>query len=287
MKRLLLAPLFLFSLALATRAADAAATVRVSDTVLFGDMDCFKIETPTATYLYGKIGAGFASIIDRDGRDWISYAHGNLSAGEYRGLPKCGQPTKYFHCGYGFDQYKTENTFVSTVTVRTPGHVRIASVTKNNDAACTWDFYPTHATFTLEKIPGGRYWFIYEGTPGGAVDPADTVIRPRGQRTPITRPWEEPAVPWAAFAASESSHALLLVDHQNDEVAVSHVTWPYTPTPKEPAPLMTVFGFGRPAWDDPRQHTPPLSRLPAKYSIALTSTTDDAALAQQAKELRR
>lgn len=282
MKRLLLALFFPALL----QAADPAATVRVSDTTLFGDMACFKIETPTATYLYGKLGAGFASIIDRAGRDWISYAHGNLSAGEYRGLPKCGQPTKYFHCGYGFGQYKTENVFTSEVTLREPAHVRIRSVTKNGDAAGTWDFFPTHATFTIEQIPGGRYWFIYEGTPGGAVDVADTVIRPRGQRTPITRPWEE-AVEWAAFAAGESPHALLLVDHQNDGASASHVTWPYTPTPKEPTPLMTVFGFGRPAWDDPRQHTPPLSRLPAKFTIALTAATDDASLAQRAKELRR
>ena len=38
--------------------------------------------------------------------------------GEYRGLPKCGQPTKFFHCGYGYGQYKTDNPFSSRVTVR-------------------------------------------------------------------------------------------------------------------------------------------------------------------------
>src|SRR5579862_3598701 len=42
--------------------------IRVSDATLFGDLDCFKVETPTATYLYGKKGAGFASILDPDGR---------------------------------------------------------------------------------------------------------------------------------------------------------------------------------------------------------------------------
>src|SRR5262245_45971614 len=80
----------------------AGPVISISETNLFGDMDCFEIRTPHATYLYGKRGAGFASIRDREGHDWISYRHGGHAAGEYRGLPKCGQPTKYFHCGYGF-----------------------------------------------------------------------------------------------------------------------------------------------------------------------------------------
>ena len=152
-------------LAICAGAITSAATpaLRVSEVTLFGNMECFKVETPHATYLYGKIGAGFASILDADGHDWISYRHGGAAAGEFRGLPKCGQPVKYFHCGYGFGAYKTENTFVSTVTIREPGHVRIESVTKRGDAAGSWDFFPTHATFTITKIAGGRYWFIYEG----------------------------------------------------------------------------------------------------------------------------
>src|SRR6266850_1794442 len=101
--------------------------VRVSETTLLDDMECFKIETPAATYFYGRRGAGFASILDPEGHDWISYRHGHKALGEYRGLPKCGQPTKYFHCGYGFGPYQTDNPFVSRVTLQEPGHVRIES----------------------------------------------------------------------------------------------------------------------------------------------------------------
>jgi hypothetical protein len=54
-------------------------------------------------------GSGFASILDKDGRDWISYRPGNKAKGEYRGLPKCGQPTKFFHSGYGYGMYKPGN----------------------------------------------------------------------------------------------------------------------------------------------------------------------------------
>src|SRR6267142_1320819 len=100
--------------------ANAAAPVTVSEATLFGDLECFKIETPHATYLYGKRGAGFASILDHDGHDWISYRHGGKALGEYRGLPKCGQPTKYFHCGYGFGPYTNANPFITTVTRLAP-----------------------------------------------------------------------------------------------------------------------------------------------------------------------
>ena len=89
-------------------------SIRVSDVTLFGDMECLRIETPGATYVYGKRGAGFASILDPEGYDWISYRHGGKALGEYRGLPKCGQPTKYFHCGYGFGQYTNDNHFHTT-----------------------------------------------------------------------------------------------------------------------------------------------------------------------------
>jgi len=54
-------------LALGTWSFAAEAPVLVSEVTLFGDMECFKIETPHATYLYGKRGAGFASILDRNG----------------------------------------------------------------------------------------------------------------------------------------------------------------------------------------------------------------------------
>ncbi len=133
-------------------------------------MDCYKIETPSATYVYGKRGAGFASILDKQGRDWMSYQPGGNARGEYRGLPKCGQPTKFFHCGYGYGQYQTENPFSSRVTMQEAGRVRIESETRDGKSACRWDFYPDHATMTLLRIDLPTFWFLYEGTPGGKLD---------------------------------------------------------------------------------------------------------------------
>jgi hypothetical protein len=248
-------------------AADAP-RVRVSGVTLFGDMECLCIETASAIYFYGKRGAGFASIVDPDGHDWISYRHGGKARGEYRGLPKCGQPVKYFHCGYGFGQYTNSNPFTTTFQQLAPDHIRVHSETKDGIASCDWDFFPTHATMTLPKIPG-RYWFLYEGTPGGALDVADDfVLRPGGQRTPLAEPWVDD-VRWMLFGAKESPFGLLLFAHQRS-APVSCVAWPYKPEPDGGVNQMTVAGFGRPGWQDAKQHTPPLETLPAKFSIAIT-----------------
>ncbi|MHC4699349.1 MAG: FG-GAP repeat domain-containing protein, partial [Planctomycetota bacterium] len=50
--------------------------VSVTDGVHYRGQESFKIETPEATYYYHKQGAGFASIIDKDGNDWLGYSPG-------------------------------------------------------------------------------------------------------------------------------------------------------------------------------------------------------------------
>ena len=240
--------------------------MRVSETTLFGDMECFRVETPAATYLFGKRGAGFASIIDPAGHDWISYKHGGLALGEYRGLPKCGQPIKYFHCGYGFGQYANDNWFTSIVAAKEAAHLRIHSETKNGDASGDWDFFPTYATFTLTRCGNEGFWFLYEGTPDGELKPEeDFALRPGGKRTPLSEPWAE-VTPWVAFGAKNAQYALVCINHQNDSPVDSYVAWPYKAGPDGGLNQMAVFGFGRPGWTDPKQHTPQMQTFPARFT---------------------
>jgi putative heme-binding domain-containing protein len=260
-----------------SRGSPEVAAVRVSEVTLHGDMDCYKVETPSATYLYGKRGAGFASILDKDGRDWVSYRPGGNARGEYRGLPKCGQPTKYFHCGYGYGQYRTENPFASRVTMRQAGLVRIESETRDGKSACRWDFYHDHATLTLLRIDLPSFWFLYEGTPGGALDAErDFVIRPDGRKTMLDRAWSQ-VVPWVCFGASETPVGFVCVNHQEpepDEVD-SYVAWPYRRDEADGSFRdMTVFGFGRKGHEQLIQHIPDLKRSPARYSIAFVDRAE-------------
>jgi hypothetical protein len=256
-------------------------TVHVSEVTLFGDMDCFRIETPTATYVYGKRGAGFASIIDRDGRDWIAYSPGGKARGEYRGLPKCGQPTKYFHCGYGYGQYTNDNWFRSQITLSSPAHAQIYSETRNGDSACLWDFFNDRAILTLLRIGQPTYWFLYEGAPGGELDVNnDYTIRPGPKISPLREPWSQ-VTRWAAFGSMKSSYALLCINHQIGSPEDSYVSWPYKPEPDGGLNQMTVFGFGRHGWTSPDQHHPALTGLPARFTVAFCPTNQTPLVAQK------
>lgn len=265
---------------------EAEAKVRVSETTLHGDVDCYRIETPAATYLYGKRGAGFTSILDPQGRDWIGYRHGGKAEGEFRGLPKSTTVGGMFHADYGSRPEQAGNPFLTTVTLNEPGHVRIHSETKQGDAACDWDFHPTHATLTLLKVPDGKYWFTYEGAPGGRFDLAeDFTLRPGDRRTPLSESWTE-AVPWVLIGAQESPHGLLLVNHQSGSPVDSYTPFPYQLSEKQPAHQMAVLGFGRSHWQDPaRKKIPQLTQLPARFSMAVTAAATATAAESAVKRI--
>jgi hypothetical protein len=273
----------------AAGAGDDAPRVRVAEVTIHGDMDCFRIETPSATYLLGKKGAGLASMFDKDGRDWISYRTDGKARGEYRGLPKCGQPTKFFHCGYGYGQYKTENVFASRIVQQSADHVRVESETRDGKTAGAWDFYPDRATFTLLRIDLPTYWFLYEGTPGGKLDPkGDFVLRPDGARTDLDTPWSA-VVPWVCFGAAESTTGLVLVNHQPAEPGEtdSYVSWPFAREADGSYQDMTVFGFGRKGYKELVQHVPDLKRLPVRFTIALVDRADFATAKAAFERCRR
>jgi hypothetical protein len=81
------------------------ASVSVVDGVEHEDQESFKVTTPRATYYYHKRGAGFASMEDVEGKDWLSYNPGvgpvsnSGSGGKYRGTPNMGHPEGYCHPG--------------------------------------------------------------------------------------------------------------------------------------------------------------------------------------------
>ena len=258
------------------------------DVTIHGDMDCFQVETTTAIYIYGKRGAGFASIIDKHGHDWISYRPGGEARGEYRGLPKCGQPTKYFHCGYGYGQYQTDNPFSSRVAVEEPGHARLESETRDGKSACLWDFYPDHATLTLLRIDLPKFWFLYEGTPGGKLNAGkDFVIHADGQKTTLGQPWSQ-VLPWVCFGSTSTPVGFVCVNHQGPEPGEtdSYVSWPFIKTQDGSFQDMTVFGFGRKGHKELVQHVGDLTRLPARFSIAFIPQADHATAKPFCEHLR-
>ncbi len=204
--------------------------VNLTDGVDHQEQESYKIETPAATYLYHKLGAGFASIFDPDGSDWLSYRPFGGSNGKYRGIPNLAHPENHFHPG--------GTSCKSEIISSGPLKVKIASESNDGEWACTWEIYPFFARLTVLKV-GHPYWLLYEGTPGGKLDEeSDYCVRSDGVRLPLTECWELPlpAPEWIYFGASNTNRVLYLVHHEADEHIDSF--WPMEHN-------MTVFGFGR------------------------------------------
>jgi hypothetical protein len=207
-------------------------------TVEHEGQESFVIRTQQAIYYYHVQGAGFASLEDRDGHDWLSYNPGvgmesqRGSGGMYRGIPNMGHPEGYCHPG----------NLQSSSRIIEDGPVKISILSTSNDGKmeCRWDVYPYYARMTVLKMRT-PYWFLYEGTPGGMLDmESDFCVRADGTRTLVSEKWEGdiqstvPGCEWLYFGDGE--RVLYLIHHTDDEAVDSY--WPMNEE-------MTVFGFGR------------------------------------------
>ena len=217
----------------------------------------FKIATQNATYYYHRFGAGFSSMVDVDGQDWLGYRPGGGSAGEYRGIPNMGYPEGYCHPGKE----------VSDSRVIAQGPLRVSILSKSADGVmrCRWDVFPHYARLTVLKMRT-PYWFLYEGTPGGNPggkldEERGFCVRSTGQRTPIGKRWEGdiPDPEWLYFGAGNTQRVIYLVHHEDDDCVDSY--WPMEGN-------MTVFGFGRLGLDKF------MDRVPAHFTVGFAEDGD-------------
>ena len=155
--------------------------------------EALRIRAGGATWVYHLHGAGFASLIDRDGADWLSFRPWGGSDGIYRGIPNLAHPENVFHPG------------AETCRTAAPraGPLRVTLEAESTDGAwaCRWRVYPDHAELTVLRV-GHPYWFLYEGTPGGTLDEARGFsLRSDGLRRPLSERWDEvlPEPKWIAF----------------------------------------------------------------------------------------
>lgn len=229
-------------------------------------LDFFKIETPAATYYLDKLGAAIASLVDRDGHDWISFRSEPMSkgSGEFRGFPNAvgHRAGAYFH---------PLNRHTSAANTRveheSPTRVSIVAESGNGMWAGRYEFFATHCTFTMTKMPpDGSYWVLYEGTPGGTCEDADWWMTSAvKERQPLTTNHEGdiPAPEWIAFGDPKLPRALFVFNHQDDDRPDRSY---------QQQRQMTVFGFGRHRGE---KH---LTTVPRSFSIGLVESTDHAAI---------
>ncbi len=127
------------------------------------------VHTPGAIYYYDKAGGGFSRIIDRDGRDWIDFkmqpwgTYPEAAASAFRGVPNFvhgSDDAGAGHPGHG----QCESKMIDERTILTES--------KSKKWQWRWTFESHFARVEMTRTdPNHRYWFLYEGVPGGRFDP--------------------------------------------------------------------------------------------------------------------
>ena len=248
-------------------------SVRVDELDDWQGQPSFRVETPAATYVYHRRGAGFASLIDPSGADWISYRPRGGSAGEYRGIPNIIHPEGGFHPG-------AETCSSRLVEVKRQ-RVVIASESLDGEWSCSWTIGPERAVMDLERV-GHSYWILYEGTPGGCYEETRAyMVDAAGRREPAHGTWErrlsEPR--WIYFATTPSSYVLYLIDQTPRLPNVLDSYWSMEKN-------MTVFGFGRMLnIASARWHH--LTEVPARLTMGILRKESPAATSRRLDDLCR
>lgn len=260
--------LILVSLTVCT-VTQAKPSINVTETDDEGQAS-WKITTPTATYYYHKEGAGFSSILDPHGNDWIDYHPWGGSEGLHRGIPNMvfGDGGYYFHPGHS-----GEKGSASTLA-KTDSGILITSVSGNGEWTVTWEILETHATMTVEKA-GGAYWFLYEGTPGGGYDvDLDWYLLPDGSKKPVDQDTvgDLPDNEWIVFGEKGLETVFFLAHHEDDTISDTYMHWWN----------MTVFGFGRGGRED---FTPKMTAEGRRFSIGFLENGSHRELASRIDRL--
>jgi hypothetical protein len=215
------------------------------------------IETADAEYDYHKLGGGFGSLIDADHKDWISWNPAGGSAGDFRGIPNILHPDDggYFHPG----------RTTSTTTIESDGPLKAVFTSVSNDGLwkARWEAFPDTMRLTiLNGAAGKKYWLLYEGTPGGVLEPTtDLVTRSDGTQITLAETWVGDIMgeEWAYFTDPTLGRSLFLIHYQEDELVDQ-----YAPS----ADLkMTIFGFGRGG------NSRYLTVIPKQFSFGLVDQT--------------
>lgn len=250
-------------------AAQAEASLDVEEVEDEGQAS-WKITTPAATYYYHQEGAGFSSIVDNHGNDWIDYHPWGASEGLHRGIPNMvfGSGGYFFHPGHSGDKGST-----STLE-KTKSSVVITSVSANKAWKVVWEIVETHATLTVEKADGA-YWFLYEGTPGGGYDvELDWYLLPDGTRKTVNQDTvgDLPGKEWIVFGEEGLETVFFVAHHEDDDISDTYLHWGN----------MTVFGFGRGGRED---YTPKMTAEGQHFSIGFLTLETPEKLAERIEAL--
>lgn len=206
----------------------------------------FKLQTPNGTIFIHKSSGGVSGYEDVNGNDWISWSEATGASGAFRGIPNAtgGTNEAVFHPGKG----KMTSTVLNQGPIKVTLHFLGSKIQGDSQRwEGTYEIYPDYATFTMLKTrvsPALAYpfWFLYEGTPGGLLEPAiDFVVFSTGTQINAgqTLHGDVPDEEWVYISDPNvgTGRSIFLINHQDD---TKHDT--YSP---DAAKVMTILGFGR------------------------------------------
>jgi len=188
-------------------------------------------------YYFHRLGGSFASVIDKDELDWVSWKGNGGWGGNYRGLPNSWGP---YHPGY------TDCT--TDIIKEGPIRCRIDV----NNGTFVWDIYPNYIRATRLKGDQKDWW--YEGTPGGEVDENDSYYVSNGVDRLFSeeRFQEEIDEHWVVYKDGVVQRSLFLESHPlpfkiklGDHTKTGPNTMVVTRfnLPDEPNPMYFTMGF--------------------------------------------
>ena len=251
----------------AETATSPACLIETNFSIFDEDQPAIAVNTPAGEWIYHYKGAGFSSLHDIDGKDWLNYRPGDGPRGEFRGIPNMGYPEGYMHAGKEMSDTIVEST----------GPLRVSLYSESRDGkwAGRWEIFPHYAKMTVLRT-NHPFWFLYEGTPGGTLEPEeDFWIKPNQTTGKLTEFWRDDEQPadWIAFADGTVERSILLLHEVNQSYDNSY--WLMQEA-------MTVFGFGR---------RPGLNRTltetPRAFYVALMETRQHADLEALVRSLLR
>ncbi|MBP6016026.1 MAG: hypothetical protein KA586_04840 [Candidatus Promineofilum sp.] len=219
-----------------------------------------RLVTDNAEYFYHKPGGGFATLLDANNNDWIDWNTAAGGAGDFRGIPNMVHPNDggYFHPG--------RNSVATTVLSDGPLKATFKSVSQPNGLwEVRWDVFPGYARMTVVRQGTANFWWLYEGTPGGELEPSvDRLTRSDGSNIKASGTWTNDIAgdEWIFVTdpnVGNNGRSLFLIHHQADSKVDGYTA--------DSTNSMTIFGFGRSG------NTRLLNTLPQQFTLGFTDET--------------
>ena len=240
--------------------------------------DHYVIKTKSVTYYYDIAGGGFSRMLDKYGNDWISFKqitsdYPEGAAGTFRGIPNLVYQGEDNGAGHpGFDQ--CTSWFEDG---------RLYSESTSKKWKWRWTFYDDHAQLEVLKTDVERkYWFLYEGTPGGKFNPDSHYYGASSGGPTETAPdfykgeAQFQPLSWA-YVGNNDLDVTFFMAHRTDMPENGLISYlGNSEAGVESKDGMTVFGFGR------GENTNPLLQGAATFVIGFYPKT----IVDQAEHLR-